>query len=104
MSSRKTVDVTCPCCETRIHADVLTGKVLRHAAPDQLDETGKPKLDMGRWDAANQTVSSRPQQAKDKFDDALGQEQSREKDLDDLFDRAQDKLKKRKEQRDDELL
>ena len=87
----KQIDVSCPCCNTRLTVDVLTRTVLRHAPPEQLDATGKPVLDENRWVSANEKVAGRKQEAKDKFDAALGKERSREQDLDDLFEKAKKK-------------
>jgi hypothetical protein len=89
----KQIDLSCPCCNTRLTIDVLTRTVLKHAPPEQVDDTGKPVLDEGRWDAANEKVSSRQDSALDKFDAALGKERSRESDLDDLFEQAKRKAK-----------
>ncbi len=93
----KQIDVSCPCCNTRLTVDVLTRTVLRHAPPEQLDETGKPVLDENRWDSANQKVAGRKQDATDKFDAALGKERSREQDLDDLFEKAKKKANRKPE-------
>lgn len=90
----KQIDLDCPCCNARLTVDVLTRTVLRHAPPEQVDETGKPVLDEGRWDQASDKVSGRKQAALDKFDSALGKEQSREQELDDLFEQAKRKAKK----------
>lgn len=92
--SPKQIEVTCPCCDTRLTVDVLTSTVLKHAPPEQLDETGKPVLDEGRWDSATARVRDRKSTSLDKFDAALGKEQSREKDLDDLFEKAKRKAKR----------
>ncbi len=91
--SAKQIDVSCPCCNTRLTIDVLTRTILRHAPPEQLDETGKAVLDEGRWDEAADRVSGRAGASLDKFDSALGKERSREKDLDDLFDKARRKAR-----------
>jgi hypothetical protein len=93
----KQIEVSCPCCEAQLLVDVRTQKVLRHAPPAQLDETGKPILDEGRWDSAVGRVSDRKGRGGDSFDKALGREQSREKDLDDLFSKAKDKIQRRKD-------
>lgn len=93
--SLKQIDVSCPCCDTRLTVDVLTGKVLRHAPPEQVDETGKPILDEKRWDAANSRVRDRKKDSLDKFEAALGKERSREDDLDDLFEKAKRKAQRK---------
>jgi len=98
----KQIDVTCPCCDTVMVVDVLTQKVLRHAKPSQVDETGKAVLDEGRWDSAQDKVSKRGERGRDEFEDALGKEKTREGDLDDLFDAAKSKLRKRRERLEDE--
>lgn len=89
--SAKQVEVQCPCCSTILVVDVRTQQVLRHADPRKLDETGKPVLDEGRWDTANERVGERKQVGLDRFDDALGRERSRADDLDTLFDKAKKK-------------
>ncbi len=98
----KQIEVTCPCCEAVLQVDVLTQKVMRHAKPSQVDETGKAVLDEGRWDSAQQTVSDRGERGRDQFEDALGKEKTREGDLDDLFDAAQRKLRERRKRMEDE--
>ncbi len=94
----KQIDVACPCCNTRLTIDVLTRTILRHAPPEQQDDTGKPILDEGRWDDANKRVGGRREAAQDKFDSALGKEQSRERDLDDLFEKAKRKARGEEEE------
>ena len=98
----KQIDVVCPCCNTRLTVDVLTRKIMRHAAPAQIDETGKAVLDMGRWDSAKDRVAGRRETSADKFDSALGQEKTRSGDLDDLFDKAKRKVQERKQQLEDD--
>ena len=89
----KQIDVTCPCCNVRLTVDVLTRKILKHAPPEQLDETGKPILDEERWGTASEKVSGRRAAALDKFDTAMGKERTRERDLDDLFEEAKRKAR-----------
>lgn len=96
----KEIEIDCPCCEARLWVDVLTGKVLRHALPDELDEFGKPRRDTGRWDAAQGRVSERKARGTDAFDEALSREKGRARDLDDLFDRARKKVDERKQDLD----
>jgi hypothetical protein len=90
--AQKQIEVTCPCCATRLVVDVLTQTVLKHAQPRQLDETGKEILDESRWDQARDKVKGRLDGGDDKFDSALSREKSRSRDLDELFKKAQDKL------------
>ena len=98
----KQIEVTCPCCDTVMVVDVLTQKVMRHAKPSQVDETGKAVLDEGRWDSAQDKVSKRVERGRNEFEEALGKEQTREEDLDDLFDAAQRKLRERRERMEEE--
>ncbi len=98
---QKQIEVDCPCCDSRLVIDVLTAKVLKHVPPTKLDETGRPVLDGGRWDAASKRVKGRESRGTASFDAAVGKERSREDELDDLFRKAQDKLKRRRE---DDLL
>ena len=94
----KEVETRCPCCEVTLVVDVVTGKVLRHAKPGQVDETGKIQLDEGRWESANKRSSSRSVDATDKFEQALGEERSKESRFDDLFDKAKKKVDERREE------
>ena len=93
----KEVETQCPCCDVTLVVDVATGKVLRHAKPGQVDETGKMQLDEGRWESANKRSSSRSVDATDKFEQALGEERSKESRFDDLFDKAKKKVDERRE-------
>lgn len=92
----KQLDVACPCCGTVLTVDVLTGKILRQARPQGTDETGKPLLDLGRWDEAARHVKGRAQGGLDEFDSALERERNRSEDLDDLFDKAKKKATRRR--------
>ena len=89
---KKQIETVCPCCDTTLVVDALTGKVLRHAKPGEVDETGKMQLDPSRWDGASERVSTRATDAADKFEEALGEEKTKESRLDDLFDKAKKKV------------
>lgn len=91
----KSVDVTCPCCESRLEIDVRTGKIVRWARKSELDESGKPRVRESDWHQASQRVQKRLGSATDKFDESLSREKTRGKDLDELFRKASDKLKKK---------
>lgn len=91
----KQIETVCPCCEATLVVDSATGKVLRHAKPGEVDDTGKMKLDLDRWDSANERTSTRAKDATDKFEEALGEERSKESRLDDLFDKAKKKVDER---------
>jgi hypothetical protein len=95
----KQIDVTCPCCRTRLTVDVLTRQILRRTAPDAADapEEGEGALDEGRWDAAQDQVSARKRSGPDKLDQALAEERGKEARLDDLFRKATEKLSKKDE-------
>ena len=43
----KDLEITCPCCESRIEVDLRTGKVLRWNKKSELDEAGKPVFPIG---------------------------------------------------------
>jgi hypothetical protein len=90
----KDVEVTCPCCSTRITLDVRTRKILRSRPPKRVDESGKPVLDAKDWDEINSKVKNRLGSASDKFEEGLARETTREKDLDDLFRKANDKIRR----------
>jgi len=87
----KDVEVTCPCCQTRITVDVRTRKLLRTRPPKEIDESGKPKVGEKDWDQISSKVSGRLSSAADKFESGLAKEKSREADLDDLFREAKKK-------------
>ncbi|MEZ6015409.1 MAG: hypothetical protein R3F49_09870 [Planctomycetota bacterium] len=93
--SDKEIEVRCPCCESTLVIDVRTRTVLKHAPPQQVDETGKLILDPARWDQASARVQGRTNKATDAFDAALAKEHSRARDLDDLFDKARKKVERR---------
>ena len=90
--SAKQIEVSCPCCDTRLTVDVLTQTVLKTAKPHEIDEFGRSKLDENRWDKASERVKERSAGA-DKFDQALDRERKRSDRLDDLFKKASDKMK-----------
>lgn len=90
--SAKQIEVTCPCCDSRLTVDVLTQAVLRTAKPREIDEFGRSKLDEDRWDKASERVKERADGA-DKFDRALDRERNRSDQLDDLFKKASDRMK-----------
>jgi len=94
----KDLEITCPCCESRIEVDLRTGKVLRWSKKSETDEAGKPVVRESDWGAANERVSKRMGSANDKFDETLTREKNREKDLDDLFRKASKKLDRPKDE------
>jgi len=93
----KQIEVTCPCCSSRLAVDVLTRSVLRASAPAELDETGKPVVDEGRWDVASKRVATRGESAEDRLESALSAEKQKESRLEDLFDKARAKVQRREE-------
>lgn len=100
----KQIEVECPCCSTHLTIDVLTRKVMRAVSPAELDETGQPVLDEGRWDEARERVEERTDGAEDKLESALSEERDKESRLDDLFDKARRKVEDReKGERDFDL-
>src|SRR5687767_350485 len=55
----KQFEVVCPCCTNRLTIDTRTQKVLRSRPKEQVDETGKPKLDEQDWSQAFGKVKAR---------------------------------------------
>jgi len=90
--STKELEIDCPCCNTRLTVDVRTRSVVRSVSPQETDEFGKPKVNLGRWDAAAGKVADRGEDAGGRLDDALQAEKKRADQLDDLFDRAKRKV------------
>lgn len=93
----KQIEIDCPCCDTRLTIDVRTRTVLKHAPRATLDESGKVKLDEGRWDQALKRTSGRVDDAGSKLNKALDDERAKESRLDDLFDKANKKLRDKDE-------
>ena len=96
MGTRQNV-VTCPCCESRLEVDSLTGKVVTWRKKAQVDEMGKSVVREEDWDDASGRVKDRLSSATERFEAGLAKEQNREKDSDDLFRKASDRAKKRSE-------
>lgn len=93
----KQLEVTCPCCATRLLVDVRTETVLRARRKEELDETGKPKVGDKDWAEALGKVRTRTDEAPSKLDELLQKERDKRSRLDDLFKSASDKLKEREE-------
>lgn len=89
---KKDLELTCPCCDSRLTVDLRTEKVVRARRPEEVDEAGKPKLTADDWDDMSSRVQGRLDSARSKFDEGLARERSKPKDLDALFDQAQRKL------------
>lgn len=90
--STKQIDITCPCCSSRLTVDVLTQKVMR-------TESASPPADGGdKWTSATKNVQGRTASGAEKLENALKQEREKKARLDDLFEKAQEKLKKRDEE------
>lgn len=85
--SSKQIDVTCPCCSSRLTVDVLTGKTLR-------TERAEPQEPGDKWSSAQKKVTGRSESGADKLESALREEREKKGKLDDLFRKAQDKLKR----------
>jgi len=85
--SSKQIDVTCPCCASRLTVDVLTGKTLR-------TERAVPESTGDKWSSAQQKVLGRTESGAEKLESALQEERDKKSKLDDLFRKAQEKLKR----------
>lgn len=93
----KQLEISCPCCATRLLIDVRTESVLRARRPEETDETGKPKVGESDWSAAIDRVQKRSAEAPNKLDSALQKERDKRGRLDDLFREANEKLKRGEE-------
>ncbi len=95
----KQIDVTCPCCSTRLTVDVLTAQVLRRTPPkdEAKGEGGEAKGESGaeaagdRWTSAQARVRERSKSGEDRLENALEQERGKSKRFDELFDKAREK-------------
>jgi len=85
--SSKQIDVTCPCCSSRLTVDVLTGKTLRTERAESQDAGDK-------WSSAQKKVLGRTASGADKLESALQEEREKKGKLDELFRKAQEKLKR----------
>lgn len=85
--SAKEIEITCPCCQSRLAVDVLTAKVMRH-------EAGNASATRDTWASAQDKVRGRTASGLDKLDQALESERGKADRLDDLFRKAKDKLNK----------
>jgi hypothetical protein len=90
----KEVRIACPCCQTELRVDLLTGKVTGWLQAG--DSASSAALDPeSRWAALHDRVKGRVAGAEDKLEQALGKEREREGSLDDGFDRAARKAKRK---------
>jgi len=93
----KQLEISCPCCSSRILVDVRTGSILRTLRAGEADETGKPKVGERDWSEALGKVSKRTTEAPGKLDAALQKERDKTSRLDDLFKQASETLKKKED-------
>lgn len=89
----KQIEITCPCCASRILVDVRTGAILRTRGRDE--GPGAEGAEEGRqdWSKALGRVQKRSTEAPGKLDAALEREREKRARLDDLFLKANEKLK-----------
>jgi hypothetical protein len=87
------LEVTCPCCSSRLWIDARTSKVVRSRRPGEADpETGKPKLGDADWSEAMGKVRQRSESGESRLDSALERERDKGSRLDELFRKAKEKL------------
>ena len=86
--SAKQIDVTCPCCATRLTVDVLTGQILRRTGPAASEEGASGK---DRWISAQERVRERSKTGEDKLESALDHERGKSARFDELFKQAREK-------------
>jgi hypothetical protein len=91
----KQIEVTCPCCSTRLTVDVLTSQVLRRSLPAEKDAEGAAST-QDRWSSAQARVRDRTSAGEDKLQSALEHERTKSKRFDDLFDKAREKHTRKK--------
>ena len=88
----KQIEVSCPCCATRLTIDLRTEKVLRARPKEQVDETGKPKVGEADWTEAFGKVKDRETRRDDQLGSMLDQERKRGDALEERFRAAKKKL------------
>ena len=87
------LEVTCPCCASRLWIDTRTATVVRSRRPGETDSaTGKPKVGEADWSDALGKVQKRTESGETRLDSALERERGKSARLDDLFRQAKDKL------------
>ena len=87
----KQIDVTCPCCSTRLTVDVLTGHVLRRREAEASATTPEAVAEKDRWSSAQDRVRERTKSGEDKLESALEHERGKAARFDELFKKARDK-------------
>ncbi|MBK7878428.1 MAG: hypothetical protein IPJ77_22460 [Planctomycetes bacterium] len=89
MSSRE-IEVTCPCCSTRLVVDVRTSQVLKSVRKE--DQSGAADA-RDRWTAAQEKIQERSRSGLDKLESALEYERGKKDRFDELFKKATEKHK-----------
>jgi len=84
----KQIDVTCPCCSTRLTVDVLTGQLLRRSTPAEAESGSQDKE---RWASAVERVRDRTKTSEDKLKSAIEHERTKADRFDSLFEKAREK-------------
>jgi hypothetical protein len=93
----KQIEVTCPCCSTRLTVDVLTSQVLRRSRPEEKPGGGEAGA-QDVWSSAQARVRDRTSAGEDKLQSALEHERTKSKRFDDLFDKAREKHTRKKDE------
>src|SRR5262245_28527048 len=86
--SAKQIDVTCPCCSSRLTIDVLTARVMR---TEQAAQPGKEGERGDKWASAHERVQDRTRSGQDKFESGLERERTKSSRFDEMFRKAQEK-------------
>jgi hypothetical protein len=89
----KQIEITCPCCASRILVDVRTGAILRTRERDEAAAAAEGAEGGRDWSKALGRVQKRSSEAPGKLDEALERERDKRTRLDDLFLKANEKLK-----------
>jgi hypothetical protein len=86
--SAKQIEVTCPCCQSKLLVDVLTAMVMRTEKAQESKSAGDT------WSAAQDKVRQRTKGGVEKLESALDAEKGKKDRLDELFQKAKDKLQR----------
>ena len=86
------LEITCPCCSSRLVVDVRSETVLRARKPGETDPEGKPKVGEADWSSALSKVKDRETSGSGKLDAFLDSERTKKARLEERFKDAQKKL------------
>jgi len=88
----KEIEITCPCCASRLLVDVRTAAVLRSTEPGETAPEKAREPGEAGWSRAHARVRERTDGGEGRLDEALRRERDKGSKLDELFRKANDKL------------